>query len=298
MGDDRIGVVTITHNRRDEVLRTVGHMESVPEQPAMVVVDNASADGTADALARRFPDVRVIRAARNLGAAARNVGVAETERPYVAFCDDDTWWESGSLRRAADVLEEHPDIAVVTASIVVEPDGREDPICEELRDSPIPRPAGSPGPCLLSFLAGASMVRRKSFMDAGGFDHRFFIGGEEQLLACDLAAEGWRMVYLPGAVVHHFPSRARDPHLRRRQGIRNTLWFWWLRRPALAALQRSVHLLRTAPHDRVTLSGVVDALTGVPWVLRSRRVVPEDVEAGLRLLDEPQKHSRARRYIS
>ncbi len=298
MGDPRLGVVAITHNRCAELLRTVEQMQALPEAPPMVVVDNGSTDGTADAVAERFSEVRLIRLKRNVGAAARNVGVAELDRPYVAFCDDDTWWESGSLRCAADVLETHADIAVITGRIVVEPDGREDPICVELRDSPLPRPPGSPGPMLLSFLAGASMVRRRSFVEAGGFDRRFLIGGEEQLLACDLASRGWQMVYVPDVVVHHWPSRQRDAHLRRRQGIRNTMWFWWLRRPARAAFSRTLHLVRTAPHDRVTLSAIADALAGAPWVLRSRRVVPHHVEEGLRLLDEPQKTSRARRYVS
>jgi len=41
--------------------------------------------------------------------------------PYAAFCDDDTWWEPGSLALAADALDAQPDIAAVTARIVVEP---------------------------------------------------------------------------------------------------------------------------------------------------------------------------------
>ena len=299
--DDRVGVVVITRDRRDELVRTLARLTALPERPAVVVVDNASSDGTAAAVravARRARQVGLIQLHANRGATARNVGVAAIGRPYVAFCDDDTWWDPGALRQAADVLDAHSDVAVVTGHIVVEPGGREDPICVELRESPLPTPCGAPGPSLLSFLAGASMVRREAFLDVGGFDHRFFIGGEEQLLACDLAAAGWRLVHVPGAVVHHQPSRARDAHLRRRQGIRNTLWFWWLRRPVGPALWRTAHLLRTAPHDRVTLAAVGDALAGASWVRRDRRVVPSHVEAGLRLLDGPQTRSRARRYVS
>ena len=298
MPDHRVGVVVMSNNRRDELLRTLGYMTALPEDPPIVVVDNGSTDGTAAAVAERFPQVQLLTPGRNLGAVARNLGVAVLHRPFIAFCDDDTWWEPGALRRAADVLQAHADVAVVTGHILVEPEGHEDPICVELRESPLPRPDGSPGPVLLSFLAGASVVRRQAFLDAGGFDHRLFIGGEEQLLACDLATAGWRIVHVPDIVVHHWPSRARDPHLRRRQGIRNALWFWWLRRPLSVALRRSLQLLRAAPCDRVTLAALGEALAGLPWVLRRRQVAPAEVEAGLRLLDGPQIASRARRYVS
>jgi GT2 family glycosyltransferase len=296
--DERVGVVVITRDRREELLRTLGRLARLPERPEVVVVDNGSADGTAAAVAALFPSVRLVRLDRNEGAAARNRGVALLARPYVAFADDDTWFSPGSLATAADVLDRHPEVAVVTGHIVVEPDGREDPICVELRESPLPRPEGSPGPALLSFLAGASVLRRSAFLGAGGFDRRFLIGGEEQLLATDLASAGWSMVHVPDVVVHHWPSTARDAHERRRLGIRNTLWFWWLRRPAGRALARTVQLLRRAPRDRVTLAALGDAAAGAPWVLRARRVVPDEVESGLRLLDRPQVTSKARRYVS
>ncbi len=233
-----------------------------------------------------------------MGATGRNLGVALVDAPYVAFCDDDTWWEPGSLSRAADLLEQHTHLAVLTAHILVEPDGRDDPICDELRRSPLPHPKGMPGYPLLSFLAGASIVRRSAFEDTGGFSARLWLGGEEELLASDLASAGWSMAYVPDLVCHHYPSVARDPHLRRRHGIRNTLWFTWLRRPWRSALRRTVFLARTVPRDVVSLGGFTDALRGLPWVLAQRRVVPAQVEAGYLLLDEMQRSSTARQYVS
>jgi hypothetical protein len=84
---------------------------------------------------------------RNIGAAARNAGVQKSDTPYVALCDDDTWWAAdGSLRRAADVLDTHDQVAVVTAQVLVGPDQREDPACALMAKSPLHRPAGFPGP--------------------------------------------------------------------------------------------------------------------------------------------------------
>jgi hypothetical protein len=95
-------------------------------------------------------------------------------------------------------------------------------------------------------------------------------------------------------IVRHAPSTAHDPRRRRQLGIRNTLWTTWLRRPAGSALRRTRAVLRSIPAERATAAALAEAVMGLPWVLRERRVVPAHVEAGLRLLEEPQRHSPAR----
>ncbi|MFD2094113.1 glycosyltransferase family 2 protein [Blastococcus deserti] len=296
--DPRVAVVVITHQRRNELLLALDRLLALPEQPRVVVVDNGSTDGTTDAVRTRFPEVELVASPENLGAVGRNVGVALLDTPYVAFCDDDTWWEPGSLTAAADALDTHPRLAVVTARILVEPGGTEDPIVPELRDSPVRGADWLPGPALGSFLAGASVVRREAFLEVGGFSERLWLGGEEELMAGDLAAAGWELCYLPALTVHHQASTARDPHRRRRDGIRNTLWTTWLRRPLRPALRRTVHLLRTVPRDTVTARGLLEAVLGIPWVVRERRVLPPHAEARFAALEDAQRRSAARRYVS
>jgi GT2 family glycosyltransferase len=294
--DARATVVLITRDRRRELLRTLGVMTALPERPRIIVVDNASQDGSADA-ASSYPAVRVIRARLNLGAVARNIAVQQVTTPYVAFCDDDTWWAAGALRRAADLLDDYPGLAAVTGRIIVEPAGEEDPIVRELRDSPVPAPPWLPGPALMSILAGASMLRIAAFNQVGGFSPRLWLGGEEELLGMDLAAAGWFMCFAPDVVVHHAASTARDPRQRRILGIRNTLWTAWLRRPLPGALDHTGAVLRSMPKDVASAVAVARAIVGLPWVLRERRVIPAHVEAGLRLLAASQRSSAARRYV-
>jgi GT2 family glycosyltransferase len=262
-----------------------------------VVVDNGSSDHSADAVADRFKQVTLLRSDRNLGALGRNLAVRNIDTPYVAFCDDDTQWRPGALARAADLLDAHPGLASVTGRILVAPTMVEDPITPELRDSPVPGPAWLPGPALLGVLAGASMFRVAAFRNVGGFSPRLWLGGEEELLALDLAAQGWWMCWAPDVVVEHAPSASRDPRRRRQLGIRNTLWTAWLRRPLPGALRRTGTLLRSVPRDRASVVAVGEALAGLGWVLRERRVIPPEVEHGLRLLEEPQRRSQARRYV-
>ena len=286
--ESQVAVVMITFNRRPEVLRSLGHLTALPERPPIVVIDNGSTDGTAEAIARRFPQVEVVPVGRNLGAAGRTLGVRRVETPYVAFADDDTWWEPGGLRRAAELFDAHPRLATITGRVLIGPEERLDPACTELARSPIPQQPGMPGPALLGFLAGASVVRRSAFLEAGGFQSSLFIGGEEELLAVDLATRGWWLCYVPDIVVHHYPSAQRDAYNRRWHLVRNGLWFAWLRRPLSSALRKTLSAVRGAVRDRAVRRGLAAALAGLPWALRQRRVVPPEVERGLRLLDLPR----------
>ncbi len=286
--DPRVAVVVATQNRLPELLTTLTRLQALPEKPKIVVVDNASSDGTTDVVRHRYPDMEVISLRENLGAAGRNLGVERVDTPYVAFSDDDSWWEPGALRRAADVFDAHPRLALMAARVLVGPQERVDPICDEMAQSPLPMEPDLPGPSVLGFLACAAIVRRSAYLEVGGFDPRIMIGAEEELLAADLASAGWGLAYVENVVAYHYPSRVRDTHARRRLAIRNALWFTWLRRPIPSALRRTVGLLQTLPRDTASSRALIDALRGLPWIMRRRRVVPQHVESGLRALD---KHS-------
>ncbi|MCC2641509.1 MAG: hypothetical protein K0S45_1922 [Nitrospira sp.] len=265
MKDLRVTAVVLTHNRKQEVLRTIGRLASLPEQPDIIVVDNGSTDGTSNSIAENYPGVHVIRLEQNIGAAGRNAGMLRATTPYVALCDDDTWWNPGSLTLAADVLDNHKLVAVVTAKVLVGPEELEDQTCRRMAESPLPRRAGLPGPAILGFLAGASLVRRDALLKAGGFEPRLFLGGEETLLAYDLAEAGWAMLYLSTALVHHFPSQNRQAEDRRRLLLRNALWVAWLRRPVTGVWRGNRPRLRaclgrSSPRPRLDRSGTRDPL--------------------------------------
>jgi GT2 family glycosyltransferase len=283
--EDRISVVVITHERVDELLHTLAMLTALAERPRIVVVDNGSSDGTMAAVRRHYPGVSLIALPRNLGTDARNVGVRYCSTPYVALCDDDAWWTSGSLATAVRLLDRYPLVAVMTAQVLVGLGELEDPTCRTMASSPLPPDVAVPGMPVLGFLAGACVLRRSAFLSVGGFEARYLIGGEEELVAMDLAARGWRMVYVPELTVHHHPSSRRDPNIRRRLMIRNSLWSAWLRRPAMHAIIRSIRITAMAPSFGTAVCAWLGALTGLPWVLPRRRVVPVEVQHQLRTLD-------------
>jgi GT2 family glycosyltransferase len=279
-----VAVVIATRNRGTELLSTLARLGALHEQPPTVVVDNGSTDGTAELVRANYPGVQVVGLRRNQGGAARTVGARLVDSPYVAFSDDDSWWAPGALRRAAELLERHPRLAVLAARVLVGPDERLDPVCREMARSPLPPAADLPGPSVLGFIACGAVVRRAAFLEVGGFDVRLGVGGEEELLSVDLAARGWGLAYVEEVVAHHHPSPSRDPSGRRRVQVRNALWSAWLRRPLGGAARQTAHLAALAMHQPGAWSGMLLALLGLPWVLRERRPVPRELEAELRTL--------------
>ena len=279
-----VSVVILTYNRAEELLRTVAHTVTLPEQPPIIVVDNGSTDNSARRVSERFPAVRVIALPANIGAAARNIGAQTADAEYVAFSDDDTLWAPGSLATAADLLRNHPGIAVLSARVLVGTQGREDPACRAMADSPLPS-AGYPGSVLAGFMAGACVFRRSAFLEAGGYEPKLFIGGEEALLALDLATHGWSMVYSDALTVHHYPSPNRDAVARRRLLTRNSLWVAWLRRHPASALRHTLNALHSGTRDPAALGGCIDAVRALRWVIQHRRRIPQHVEASWCLIE-------------
>jgi glyoxylase-like metal-dependent hydrolase (beta-lactamase superfamily II)/GT2 family glycosyltransferase len=276
-------IVIVTRNRRDSLLTTLGHLAVVQGCPPIIVVDNASADGTPDAVAAAHPAATVIALDANRGAAARNAGVRAAATPLVAFCDDDSWWAPDALAKAEAHFAAWPRLGLLAARILVGEEERLDPTCVTMATGS--GASAGPGPEIFGFVACGAVVRRQAFLAAGGFEARFSIGGEEALLALDLAAAGWLLAYAADVVAHHHP--APGPRSGRSRHIaRNDLWTTWLRRPPSVGACAALAAVRAGE-----TGALVHALGGLPWVLRDRRPLPRSVERQLRRLSGQRRGS-------
>lgn len=273
-------VVIVTKNRRERLLATLAELARLPDRPPVVVVDNASDDGTADAVRRRYPSIRLIKTG-DVGAAARNLGIRAAGTPLVAFSDDDSWWAPGALSRAAQLFSAYPALGLIAAGITVEPRGALDPTCQAMRDTPLDADLALPGPPVLGFLACAAVARSSAVLACGGFHGRYGFGGEEHLLAVDLASAGWGLAYVETIAAHHHPAPG-PRKWRRTIELRNLFWSTWLRRPLPRAAYLTLALTRRREGGTRAL---LAAMRGLPWIVRERRVVPPRVERSLRALD-------------
>jgi GT2 family glycosyltransferase len=192
----------------------------------VIVVDNASDDGSADITARDFPHVRLIRNAANAGfARANNQAVRAARGQYLLFLNNDTVIPEGTLGRLAEYLEAHPEAVMVGPRLrdvrgKVQMSYRKQPtIATFLHRTLLLRWTGlfrggyrtyrrahlddTQARPVEVLMGAALMVRRDEFLRMGAWDEDFVFGGED-LELCARANRRGQVVYVPAVEITHF----------------------------------------------------------------------------------------------
>ena len=226
----RLAVVVVSYRSKERVL---GALRSLHGDPAsdgweVLVVDNASNDGTAAAVKAQFPHVQVVANHADVGfAAAANQGIAATTAPFIVLHSGAERAEAGVYDRLVAVLDSDPHIAAV-APLIRNADGspqrhglfRPTPLTAlvillQLSQVPILRREAEryygshePGaPIDVEQVSAASMILRRAAFDAvGPFDEDFFMYCEDVDWCLRAKAAGWRIVFVPGVEVRREKS--------------------------------------------------------------------------------------------
>ncbi len=294
--------VVVTWNRREllaEALRAT--LSQTLPADRVVVVDNASDDGTAELLSRKFPSVDVVRATRNSGGAGGfSLGIRHALRD--ASCDalwlmdDDTVPRPTALQELLAARDGYPArVPALVASRVVWTDGRDHPM-----NTPRPRPGASSLDNDRAAESGCLPIRSASFVsvlvDAGVVRRRglpladYFLWNDDFEFTTRLI-RGNVGLWCPASVVVHktrsFGSTDADPGARFYYEVRNKVWLFTRSRGLNptekvgyggATLARWVRTMRSSP-DRGTLVGGL--LRGIRDGLRAGPRPTADVLAGL-----------------
>jgi hypothetical protein len=219
MAQSRAGVVSVILVNFRGAAQTIEGVKALTEVdwPAdkleIVIVDNASGDGSVAQLRAALPGVLLVESAVNLGfAGGCNAGVAASSGEYVAFLNSDAKPEAGWITAAIATFAESDDIAAV-ASRVLDWDRRNvDFIDAGLTwfgkgyKPFVGETAGTLGakPKDVLFGTGSAMfVRRSAFLELGGFDEAFFMFYEDVDFGWRLNLRGWRFRYQPESVALH-----------------------------------------------------------------------------------------------
>ncbi|MFN2505165.1 MAG: glycosyltransferase family 2 protein [Acidimicrobiales bacterium] len=219
-----MAAVVVNYNARDHLVRCVQSLraDGVTE---IVVVDNASSDGSEAALADSDAEARWLPTGANLGyGKAANRGVGVTSAPYVMVLNPDVLVEPGTVKALVAALERDPALAVVGPR-VEQPDGSLYPSARRFPDL-----GTAAGHAFLGYVApdnrfsrayklldwdhrhagdvdwvsgSCLLARRTAYEGVGGFDERYFMYVEDVDLCWRLWRAGWRVGYEPsGRVVH------------------------------------------------------------------------------------------------
>ena len=296
--DQQTAVLIVSWNSGAVLLRTLDCLARQTRAPhRVIVVDNASTDGSIDQVRRLHPHVQVVVRPTNDGfARANNVGVEIADDcEWIALLNPDAFPEPEWLAALLRAAQEHPECASFGSHMrTAETDNRLDGLGDVYHVSgaawrdqhamPEPDPPRAASE-IFSACAAAALYRRDVFREAGGFDESFFCYFEDVDLGFRLRLLGHRCLYVPGAVVRHVGSASfgDGSDFAIYHGGRNIVWTFFKDMPTGMLLRYlPQHLLWNVATLCVwSLRGRVrsaarskrDALRGLPAVLRQRRAV-------------------------
>lgn len=236
-----VSIVVVSYNVRDDLLRCLGSIQAATRELVVevIVVDNASSDGTGAAVQKRFPAVTLVVSPVNRGfSVANNQGIRLARGSHVLFLNPDTVIAPETLDVLVDCLRAKPDVGVVGPRLrygdgQLQPSRRHFPTpATALVESAVPQRWWPDHPLLRHFFAadqtddqlqdvdwlvGACLLTRREVIDAvGGFDERFFMYSEELDWCKRVRRAGWRILFVPTAEVTHFEGRSSEQNLARR----------------------------------------------------------------------------------
>lgn len=234
-----ISVVIVSWNTREDLRECLRSLhESGLEGAEVIVVDNASADGSAEMVSREFPRVTVISNPENLGfGRAANQGIRISNGRYAFLLNPDSTVSANALRDLVRFGDENSDVGIFGPK-VLNLDGTLQYSCRSFptlgaglfRNTVLgrlfPKNAYTMDYLMtdwdhaetrdVDWLSGAAMVvRRKLVNEIGGFDERFFMYCEDVDLCYRAKQNGWRVTYFPKVIVRHAIGRSSDKNANR-----------------------------------------------------------------------------------
>lgn len=214
---------------------------------SLVVVDNASSDGTASLVRNKFPSVRLLANSENFGfGKANNQVFSSSGAKYFFLLNPDATVSSRTLRVAIEFMEAYPKIGLAGCRIV-NPDGSaQDSVSlrypgQKYADSSFDRLPGR----IACVLGAAIIIRGDVLRELNGFDEEFFLYGEDQDLCLRIRKAGYEIGFIEDAFVTHIGGASEsksDPGDVWRKKARAELLFYrkHYSAPAITRLQRRV----------------------------------------------------------
>ncbi len=233
-----LSIVIVNWNVRDLLRRCLmsalsPQAEQTPpcDSVEIIVVDNASTDGSVDMLQAEFPQLTLVANADNRGfPAANNQGIAAAQGRYVLALNPDTEILGDALATLVRYMDAHPDVGIVGPQLL-NPDGSVQSSRRRFPTLPIlflestwlaalaPRALrryyflDQPDDITLDvdWITGAAMLaRREAVQQVGGMDEGFFMYSEELDWCRRVKAAGWRVVYHPAAQIIHYVGKSSE----------------------------------------------------------------------------------------
>lgn len=217
----KLSIVIVTRNTRDMLLECLNSFSDCVKSGLydVVVVDNASCDGTSDALKSSYPQVKQVRFDINTGfSRASNAGASLAEGDILLFLNSDTIATETNIDILLSTFENNPQLGIVSPRLIGI-DGKEQPaaaylptFATEISARAKKRAHSKLETAIdhkesladIAYLCGAALlIRKKAFDEAGGFDERFFFYFEDADICRRIVSNGWEIQLVEDSSIIH-----------------------------------------------------------------------------------------------
>ena len=245
----RLSIIILTWNQRRLTMDCLDSLSTLhaDETVELIVVDNASTDGTAEAIAAQYPRAIVLRNEHNRGvAAARNQGLKVARGERVMLLDNDTIASPHAIEQMMHYLDTHPTVGLCACRLV-DRDGTVQDSAKPypglgikirnvlgLQHGPAQFAADADGTLAPTYVIGACQLIRREVIEAVGLlDESIFYGPEDADFCLRATNAGWQVRYLPQVTIMHLYRRSTTHNIFSplgRKHIKGLLHFWFKHR--------------------------------------------------------------------
>ena len=255
-----VSLIILSWGRKNEILETLGELQrQIYKDFEIVVIDQGSADKLPEEIVRKYPEIKLIRLAENIGVpAGRNLGVLNSGGQFLFFLDNDAVLGHSSLQKIVDKFKECPEVGIIGCAML-------NYVTKEL-DKDL---WGYPGDWLkyaksefesYTYCGGGCAIKREVFERVGLFWEDLFFGCEEIDYGIRTLDKGYKIIYFPEAKVFHRVSKEKKTSLRKLDCyvLRNSLWVSWRLLPASRSIPATLtkvltYLIKSVKHKYLGL---------------------------------------------
>ncbi|MBF0456973.1 MAG: glycosyltransferase family 2 protein [Nitrospirae bacterium] len=238
-----VSAVIVSYNRRDDLRETLSMLSLQHyKNLEIIVVDNASADGTAAMISELvLPNLRLIQMEENVGVKAYNRGFEAANGEYILILDDDSFPAPDAIEKMIEKFNRYPEVGIVSFTV------KDYSTFKNNSPAVAASTAGDTDfndDYIMSFHGAGAGVRRDVLKKAGGYPEEFFLYFNETDMALRVWNAGFRIESFPDVVCYHKSSMTnrtseRGPFYY----TRNIFWTIWKNYPGLLMWKATLLML-------------------------------------------------------
>jgi len=233
-----VSVVMLSWNRLGDVKESLTKLMEQEYQPLeIIVVDNASSDGTAEMVTMLFPEVTLIQMEKNVGIAAYNVGFEKASGEYILILDDDSFPAKNAINRMVTKFLADDRLGIVAFDV------RNYEAYDQVSEETGYSGSAQPDSYLMSFNGAGAGIRKAVFQKVGYYPEEFFLYQNELDVALKVHDSGYSVHFFPDVVAYHKYSPINRSSWRAPFFYtRNAFWILWKHYPLRLSIKYTVEL--------------------------------------------------------